>query len=417
MNKPLVDIVIPSFNNIATLSQCVRSIFLYTGADYRITVINNGDHHLHFDGLDTGEHQSLDPGKNLGWTDAINWARDKTDAPYFLMLNDDVVIPDHDYGWLHRMLLPMREEKVAAVGPLSNYVMGMQSIMNSSLFSGSFQRYIVPVLSGFCLLVKREALDEVDWIDPDFQHGAEDVDLCIKLRQAGYELAVARDIFIYHYGSQTAEKVYGDWWNSNLYSLEQRMKILRKYGLREYQDLMKDSQLGYVKEEDTSRETIKRLIKPSMNGLDLGCGTSKIHENATGVDLIEDKVGHGRYRGQVSKSDVRADITKGLPFDDNSQDYVVCSHVIEHISDTVSLLREISRVLRPGGLFLATMPSQSKIDVVPIDPTHVHGYTPEAFSNLIESLEIFEIQQCEDVSPGYNFLTVSRKPQRVAIAV
>ena len=66
-------------------------------------------------------------------------------------------------------------------------------------------------------------------------------------------------------------------------------------------------------------------------------------ENVTAVntDLFPDKY---RRVGEV----VRSDITQ-LQFDDASFDFVVCSHVMEHIPDDVKAMREVHRVLKPGG--------------------------------------------------------------------
>ena len=52
---------------------------------------------------------------------------------------------------------------------------------------------------------------------------------------------------------------------------------------------------------------------------------------------------------------IRADLT-ALPFDADSFDTVICSHVLEHIPDDRAAMREIRRVVRPGGFALLQHP-------------------------------------------------------------
>jgi len=46
-----------------------------------------------------------------------------------------------------------------------------------------------------------------------------------------------------------------------------------------------------------------------------------------------------------------------LPFQDNELDVVICSEVLEHLEDYNKAIQEIHRVLKPGGYFLASVPS------------------------------------------------------------
>lgn len=106
--------------------------------------------------------------------------------------------------------------------------------------------------------------------------------------------------------------------------------------------------------------------------LDLGCGEGRHAITAymlqdiesVGVDLSHKDLSTTRERFQTfeepsntGKSLVIA-VASGLqlPFADNSFDKVICSEVLEHIPDYRAVLAEIARVLKPGGIFAASVP-------------------------------------------------------------
>ena len=96
--------------------------------------------------------------------------------------------------------------------------------------------------------------------------------------------------------------------------------------------------------------------------LDAGCGTGSILNqlgNPTkniGVDLAPEAISFCRQRGlnNVQQADICA-----LPFADASFDVVVCSSVLYHqwVKDSGVAIRELHRVLRPGGLLLLNVPA------------------------------------------------------------
>lgn len=54
-------------------------------------------------------------------------------------------------------------------------------------------------------------------------------------------------------------------------------------------------------------------------------------------------------------ADVKADICN-LPFDDNSFDFILCNHVLEHIPDDKKAMQELFRILKPGGTGIFQIP-------------------------------------------------------------
>jgi GT2 family glycosyltransferase len=64
--------------------------------------------------------------------------------------------------------------------------------------------FIAPKLSGFCILFTRTVYDAIGGLDEGFGLGLfDDDDLAERARRAGFDLAVARDLFVHHFGSRT----------------------------------------------------------------------------------------------------------------------------------------------------------------------------------------------------------------------
>ena len=76
-----------------------------------------------------------------------------------------------------------------------------------------------------------------------------------------------------------------------------------------------------------------------------------------GIDVMARDLPEAAARKDVYREVMFASAT-ALPFADASFNTVVSNCVIEHIPDNAVVLREISRVLRPGGVFATTLPSE-----------------------------------------------------------
>ncbi|HEX3519427.1 MAG TPA: methyltransferase domain-containing protein [Solirubrobacteraceae bacterium] len=94
--------------------------------------------------------------------------------------------------------------------------------------------------------------------------------------------------------------------------------------------------------------------------LDAGCGSGRNmvelarHGSVTGIELSETSVALARDRGA---GEVVAGSILEMPFAEDSFDLAVSLDVIEHLEDDLAALRELRRVVAPGGSLLVTVPA------------------------------------------------------------
>ena len=108
------------------------------------------------------------------------------------------------------------------------------------------------------------------------------------------------------------------------------------------------------------RAAVLREIGPDKDLLDLGAGAGIVPEmnfkgharRVCGVDPDP------RVAANPNLDDGREGIGESIPYADASFDVVVSDNVLEHLDDPVSVFREVRRVLRPGGVFLAKTPNR-----------------------------------------------------------
>lgn len=103
------------------------------------------------------------------------------------------------------------------------------------------------------------------------------------------------------------------------------------------------------------------------------------------VGSMEAKKGRGTYRSLLTKFDYYGlDIAQGpnvdiimepyhIPFDNNYADHVVCGQVMEHCKNPFKLMKEIARVIKPGGYFLGVAPYKWDEHRYPVDCWRVMG--------------------------------------------
>ena len=272
----LTSIIIPCLNQLEFTRVCLSSLVRHTRAPWEMIVIDNGSS----DG--TGAYLAgvqdavpvpvtvVSNARNLGFPAAINQGLKAARGDYLVLLNNDAVVTD---AWLDQLiaLAEMEEEgttkntkdrkgesgrgnrvrmRIGLTGPKSNYASPPQLVENVPYTNleemHEFARrwraerrgqwLTAGKLSGFCLLMKRAVYEAVGGLDEQFGLGLfDDDDLAERARRAGFELAVAHDLFVHHFGSRTfagagidAEKLLQE--NSDKFS--------RKWGIPEVGQLV-----------------------------------------------------------------------------------------------------------------------------------------------------------------------------------
>ncbi len=119
---------------------------------------------------------------------------------------------------LVRFLVKRESKGIGLVGPMSNHVAPPQLLADvpyknmdeMRVFERRWrderreQWFTMAKLSGFCLLVKRAVYEAIGGLDERRGLGLfDDDDLVERARRAGFELAVAHDLFVHHFGSRT----------------------------------------------------------------------------------------------------------------------------------------------------------------------------------------------------------------------
>ena len=236
---PLASILIPCCGMLEYTKILIPSLLKHTRHPYELIFLDVGSLDgtaEYLAGLATVQPQIrveiVRTATDLGIADACREMLTKVRGEYVVLLNNDTVVTN---GWLNQLQgLATMSPAFGMVGPMSNYAAppqlvetvpyrsgprkttGTSGLIDAEAvnrFAGEFREQNkgkwmeAERLGGFCLLMKREVLRRITnqgelekWTDL----GLFDTDiLSAKARQAGFTLAVCRDLFVHHFGTRT----------------------------------------------------------------------------------------------------------------------------------------------------------------------------------------------------------------------
>ena len=229
-DDPKVSILIPNKDHTDDLEKCLQSIWKKTTWDnYEIIVIENNSTDpatfayyekakQRYDGLKVVTY----PEKGFNFSGINNFGRKAAAGDYLLLLNNDVEVRNGD--WLTELLRQCAHKGGAAIcGAMLYYpdetLQHAGVITGLGGYAGHSHKYkqkggsgylfrIATVqdfsaVTGACLLVKASVYDEVGGLDEQFAVAFNDVDFCLRVRDAGCRIAWTPYAELTHYESKS----------------------------------------------------------------------------------------------------------------------------------------------------------------------------------------------------------------------
>ncbi|WP_022766540.1 glycosyltransferase family 2 protein [Butyrivibrio sp. XPD2006] len=239
---PKISIVIPNCEHKEDLKRCIDSIYEKSVYDnYEIIVVENNSKGSEIRGyyeelkngglkdivkvVDYTAYKAMAGGDNkdsgFNYSAVVNYGVKNSTGDYIVLLNNDTQVIT--VNWMEELLMYAQRADVGAVGAKlyfpdrkiqhAGVVLKLgahrtaghshygQAGMNLGYMGRLCYAQDVSAVTGACLMVSRKKYDEVGGFDEGFAVSLNDVDFCLKLRQAGYLNVFTPFAELYHYES------------------------------------------------------------------------------------------------------------------------------------------------------------------------------------------------------------------------
>ena len=226
--SPKVSILIPNYEHLDDLRACLTSIFeKTTWPNYEIVIVENNSTSPALFAYYEALQRDHDNVRVVTWEGTFNYsainnfgARFCT-GDYLLLLNNDIVVITPD--WLQEMLMFAQRGDVGAVGAMLYYpddtIQHAGVLVGLGGVAGHVQKHChrgdsgylgrllcaqnLSAVTGACLMMPRTVWEKVQGLDEDFAVAFNDVDVCLRIRAAGYLVVWTPHAELYHCESKS----------------------------------------------------------------------------------------------------------------------------------------------------------------------------------------------------------------------
>lgn len=229
-SQPKVDIIVCVYNALEDVKICLNSIIRET-TQFRLIIIDDcsesdTENFLKDFVRRFPEHLLVRNSTNLGYTKSANNGLLLSTSPYAVLLNSDVIVTPN---WLEKMIECFESDpEIGVAGPLSNCA-SWQSVPELFGDKGDWKVNLLPenynlvqfselveklsyrgfpkvdLINGFCYMIRQDVLNEIGFLDEaNFPYGyGEENDFSLRVGQAGFKLAIADHVYLYHSKSKS----------------------------------------------------------------------------------------------------------------------------------------------------------------------------------------------------------------------
>ena len=215
---PKVSVIVLCYNNLDMTKACLAGLDRFTlYPDWELIVVDNASQDRTAAYL--SEYAATRPWvrvvankENLGFSRGNNVGLREANGEYLVMLNNDTYVTQ---GWLVDLIRHLRKNaNLGLVGPVTNNIGNEAKIdisySNMNEMEEEARRYTmmrrwekllyVDSIAFFCVAFSQKLYSEIGPLDELFETGFfEDDDYCERVRLAGYQIAIAEDVFIHHH--------------------------------------------------------------------------------------------------------------------------------------------------------------------------------------------------------------------------
>lgn len=229
MNSPRVAVVVLNYNGKHFLEKFLPGIVRYSDP-HTVHVADNAstDDSVTFLEKNFPSVNVIQNGSNAGYARGYNLALKKISADYFVLINSDVEVTAN---WIEPVVSLMEKNaSIAACQPKLLDFADRRVFEYAGASGGFIDKYCYPFCrgrlfttieedkeqfndarevfwaTGACLFVKTDAYWKVGGLDDDYFAHMEEIDLCWRLKNAGYKIYVQPDSVVYHVGGGTLNK-------------------------------------------------------------------------------------------------------------------------------------------------------------------------------------------------------------------